>query len=1399
MEWYTKPMDEGYAGTAEDQREYKDTENDDVIESRRLDSKPDFLSPDRATSTIGKAVNNIFGERIGRRMLSIGFINLINSSTAREMGASSTAQAFVSRKNGAIYFISDRIGSDMDENSIRGLMFHELGVHLGKDVFSGAEWNTVLNEVYNLSKANDPIVNAAVARVMKAYDYKKIDSGQPAVSGKPHVNFQGRREFWEEVLAHVVEIKQPGPIIVNNKLTDKIRNAFRKFFDKIFKAFGRLSPSDTRSEPSVTIDDLVNLVGYSTTQAGVIGLERHGDSKLMSKFRDKKRREFLEGSKVKEPMYHGTKTNWGGAGTHPFIEIAELGLHVGTSLAAIQTVTKRRGATIEQIREYGATADDIEVRAFEPGWERKISNRDLGNIYLDWGKSSMETPEPGTSYPMGRKYTTFYDNATVKQGYINVQNPLSISTDIGGWDSPYGWNNEALRVLSGDTPAYLGKDGANKNIKSIIPADEDVWVKISNLASKHMRIDTDAAFGKISVAAPAGFEQKLRELLISEGYDSVEYVNNAEDVGSTSYILLSDNQFKSIDDLAYDSGVSIFSTKKGISATTSSNIQESRRVERESFKEVALSRIGNARASSISNWIQRRVEPLMTIPGYDMLETERMLAKGRIGEWANTGRVIFDILNNANPAERKAIFKYFTTRDANPKMLSDRKVEFAERQTILRGRTPGDKDVTKTESLRDRVVKTKELISKLGQDLVDEGFISNEQYSEWKEQYLPRVYLEHVLGGTDKAGFGFRMSPLTYTKTRKEHEKFMKDLVSGRIDDPAFLSSRYVSMAGSDMAIKSYLDYIASDPGNNKWVLPGQVMTFKKMKGTADYFKDLAREIDFRAGIMKKKDPAKAKQMEALSSEMKEEAETVDSRLRGVDTSKYTKVPDSPRFGAMRGLYVMRDIWTDINGLGIAGNPAWGGLLKWSGRAQKVFKYTKVPMNIPTQIRNIISNTILMNVSGTNLFKIPGVVSKAVYDVSHNGKYMQLARKYGLESTTFASEELVRIDRELATVKARGNSFDGMWARLSVFFDKYLDVGGRAYQKSEVLFKVAKMIDLMENHGKGEAEAAKLANEALLDYSNVSQGIRMLRTMPLGSPFITFNVKAAAQMVRNIKQHPLATAKYAAIPYLFAEMFLSQNDDLDDEDWDALMEFLPDYMETSFSTMVFPTKNEQGKWEAVDISFFLPWGAHLNLAKDMYKQEWGNAVSGTGMFAGPWEIPKAIQLNEDPFTKQPIWNEFDPARQRYEDILGYLASYMIPPMLMPRNRAGDIVTGGGPLIKTMMAADFIDGNVGRDGLPRYTMPNALLSWFGVSVQQLGRADVIKKGYYKQKDLDNINKRFLRMINEPAYAGNSAEAIEKRKELREQYREHWLKKYKEGVEWAEHLKSLEKLFSETKKT
>ena len=176
-----------------------------------------------------------------------------------------------------------------------------------------------------------------------------------------------------------------------------------------------------------------------------------------------------------------------------------------------------------------------------------------------------------------------------------------------------------------------------------------------------------------------------------------------------------------------------------------------------------------------------------------------------------------------------------------------------------------------------------------------------------------------------------------------------------------------------------------------------------------------------------------------------------------------------------------------------------------------------------------------------------------------------------------------------------------------------------------------------------------------------------------------------------------------------------------------------------------------------------------------------------------WEISGALKLNEDPFTGQPIYNEFDPTMQRYEDMLGFLASYMVPPMVWPRNRAGDIVKGGGPLVKTMMAFDFLEGNIGKDGLPRYTVPNALLSWLGVSVVKLSEQDVYDKATFKQKDLNKINRRYQQMIMDPSLSGNSKQAIADRAQLRYEYNKYWMKKYGEAIEWAEHLKDVDKLF------
>jgi hypothetical protein len=94
MEWYTSPALETIEAQAdEDLGEFEGLTNDDVIESRRRDSTPEFLPSEQASASINRAFEGVFGRKAARRMRETGFVNIITGSEAREMGASKTAQA----------------------------------------------------------------------------------------------------------------------------------------------------------------------------------------------------------------------------------------------------------------------------------------------------------------------------------------------------------------------------------------------------------------------------------------------------------------------------------------------------------------------------------------------------------------------------------------------------------------------------------------------------------------------------------------------------------------------------------------------------------------------------------------------------------------------------------------------------------------------------------------------------------------------------------------------------------------------------------------------------------------------------------------------------------------------------------------------------------------------------------------------------------------------------------------------------------------------------------------------------------------------------------------------------------------------------------------------------------
>jgi len=179
-------------------------------------------------------------------------------------------------------------------------------------------------------------------------------------------------------------------------------------------------------------------------------------------------------------VYHGTPSDW----SAPLIEKTQLGLHVGTSIAAINISASKhfRDKPIQESEALAELADEVE--AWKPGWEARISNRDLDKIAISWDpKLRLRTSDnladaQGLFDSLGMQkevgYTWFEKGANIRRGYINVQNPF-IAGDLGNFSDPTSWFTHANRVLRGGV-AYNSPE-----------AQEVVWEKISKLARSNAR------------------------------------------------------------------------------------------------------------------------------------------------------------------------------------------------------------------------------------------------------------------------------------------------------------------------------------------------------------------------------------------------------------------------------------------------------------------------------------------------------------------------------------------------------------------------------------------------------------------------------------------------------------------------------------------------------------------------------------------------------------------------------------------------------------------------------------------------------------------------------------------------------------------------------------------------
>jgi hypothetical protein len=290
-------------------------------------------------------------------------------------------------------------------------------------------------------------------------------------------------------------------------------------------------------------------------------------------------------------------------------------------------------------------------------------------------------------------------------------------------------------------------------------------------------------------------------------------------------------------------------------------------------------------------------------------------------------------------------------------------------------------------------------------------------------------------------------------------------------------------------------------------------------------------------------------------------------------TQGWMRMPKDKRYGALRGMWVKKEIYDDTVGFTQL-EPHMDGAQKYlfgdnsiANVYNRYKKLTSVALNPPSMARNFISNKIWMwLVTGMPIFPLlhgnnpmnsslpytfRAIRALGLKDSNHpDYQYKELFEKYGLGVGTFSNQELRRIRNEVADFELRLKVheralskeekqqlseetgipleefkdfsaakiyslwFSNLWHRYVV------DKGGFVYQQMEFMDKLAVVIYAMEQKGVTEEEAVRLAEDALFDYSLVKPWVRTIRTSPMGSPFFTYTAKILETYPRAVKRDP---------------------------------------------------------------------------------------------------------------------------------------------------------------------------------------------------------------------------------------------------------------------------------------
>ena len=671
----------------------------------------------------------------------------------------------------------------------------------------------------------------------------------------------------------------------------------------------------------------------------------------------------------------------------------------------------------------------------------------------------------------------------------------------------------------------------------------------------------------------------------------------------------------------------------------------------ETYQKIATRAIDNIKKPFI------RFSPLKTLPEQKEYLFLRGLTGGKLTKVRDVTRRVFDTFAELTPDENFVVRK-FLTKEAPASIIENKQ-------------------------LQDKAKDLRRSVDYIGDLLVRANILDKEIVESNKGSYLPRVYLKYL----DKK------SKMGYTLPRKDLTDETVEFL-GEVTDISQQGARAIEDPMTDLVQYQMFEKVFNNP---KWTLQSGLIDFQGRKVSPLFLKEerdrIANEIT--SNLRPNKDKKIVQEMDDLINQ-------AQTNVRKEDLSLYKKMPDSKQYGALKGAYVRKEIYDDLL---YAGNVSDNWFRKIFGEPGKLskftkwFKFSKVALNPPSQIRNGMSNIILLDLSGIPAYKLPARITEAVLDMSKNGPYTQIAKKYGIVDSTFNKQEMVDLNKLYRKLKAKKDK--DILEYIKTAGAKIGDVAGEAYQFIEVIGKVTKIIDEMKR-GIDEGNAAMQAQKTLFDYSLVPASIKDMRTHSLGIPFITYYYKVIPNLLESAIRYPEKYAKYMAIPTA-AAAYIASNKDVSIEDVNQLKKSMPEWIRDKGSAFLLPYKDENDKWQVFDFSYFLPWSMFTGIARDAAEGELSEALRQTGALGGPLpQLITAWTTNIDSFTGREISDERDPANKQLADKLNYVYRVAAPTWTTDIGFAGKLL-------------EAINKDVNKYGDPKMTKTQAMLRLVGVNL------------------------------------------------------------------------------------